>query len=87
MTGKRTLSGKNIEIISWMDCNFRNIHSSYRDIDNPDLISILNFDYVVIAVERKSVADEIIDYLSQMNVDRKLLLWQPYSKGVSLSIL
>ena len=84
---KQLTNYKNIEIISWMDFNFRNIHSSYREIDNPDLISTLSFDYVVIAVERKSVADEIIDYISQMNVDKKLLLCQPYSKGVSLSIL
>ena len=78
---------KSIEIVGWVDCNYRKIQSPYRRISDPALIHKLEFDYIVVAVAKKDMAEEIIDYLSQMNIDRKIILWQPYSKGISLTQL
>ncbi len=78
---------ESIEIVGWMDRNYRNIHSPYMDISDPALISALEFDCVIVAVQKGNLAREIIDYLSQMGIDRKLILWQPYSKSMSLSML
>lgn len=78
---------ESIEIAVWVDCNFRNIHSLYRPISNPALINTLKYDYIVLAVSEENMAKEITDYLSQMNIDRKKILWQPYSKNIFLSLL
>jgi len=77
---------ENIEIIGWMDHNYRNIQSPYRNIGDPVLINTLEFDYVVIAVKKENMAEKIIDYLSQMNIDRKLILWKPYPRKFSFSM-
>lgn len=83
---KQLSNFEGIEIAAWVDHNYRNIHSPYRHISDPELIHTLDFDYVVIAVEKKNIAEEIADYLFQKNIEKKSILWQSYPKRVSLSM-
>lgn len=76
----------NIEIVAWVDLNYMNIYSPYKYIGNPVFIPTLKFDYVVVAIKEKSMAEEVTHYLSQINIDRKSILWQPYAQSFSLSI-
>ena len=76
-----------IEIVGWVDNNYKNIHSPYRCVSDPALIDSQVFDYVVISIKNESTAKEIIDYLLQMNIDRKRILWRPYLMGITLSII
>ena len=77
---------ESIKIVEWVDSDYKNACSIYRNIASPELINTLEYDYIIVAVKRKKMAEEIIDYLSQMNIDRKLILWRPYCQSTSLSM-
>lgn len=77
---------KSIEIIGWVDVNYRNIQSGYRQIVSPHCIKELQFDYVVVAVKTKLIADEIIEKLVQSGINRECILWQPYELIVSVEL-
>ena len=77
---------KSIEIIEWVDANYENIQSGYRQIGNPYCIKELQFDYVVVAVKAKKNAEEIIEKLVQNGINRECILWQPYELIVSVEL-
>ncbi len=78
---------ESIEIVGWFDRNYRKVQLPYKRIENPALVNLMKFDYIIVAVKEKSIAEEIIDYLSDMNIDRKLILWEPYLCSESISLL
>ncbi len=77
---------QNIAIVGWVDLNFGKIHNKYRDITNPLSINSLQYDYIVIAIEREETAKQIINYLSNMNINKDLILWKPYKKEITVSL-
>ena len=75
-----------IEIVRWVDSNYEEVHSPYRHIENPEMVNNSGFDYIVVAVKDKDVAEKIADYLSERNVDRNRILWQPYLHSINVSM-
>lgn len=77
---------QNIEIVGWTDQNYEIVHNQYRDITAPASINSLQYDYIMIAIEREGMAEQVINYLLSMNIDRSLILWKPYKKEITVSL-
>ena len=65
----------NCNIVDWVDKNFANYKYTERKVNPISNIKNNNYDVIVIAVKYKEVANQIIDELIAMNVDRNKLCW------------
>jgi len=66
---------KKIRLVAWVDINWETIVKDYFEIVSPKEIKTINFDYVVIAVDRINLADEIRTFLIENGVSGKKILW------------
>ncbi len=66
-----------VEIVCWLDQNFRNYRSQGLDVYSPEKIKELKnlYDYVLIANTVESIAYSIQEYLMAMQVPKKKIRW------------
>lgn len=62
------------EVVLWVDKNYRNFDKNLR-ISNPKEISRYEYDYVVLAVQAVTLADEIKQELIENGVPEKKIVW------------
>lgn len=62
-------------IVCWADKKYEELEYEYRKVVNIDYFLNLNYDVVVIAVEKEKLANEIKDFLMKKNVPEEKILW------------
>lgn len=67
---------KDMTVLGWFDKNFRSLEGTLPVLD-PAKIPEFDFDYILIAVKSRKIADEIRGYLNESGVSDEKILWQP----------
>lgn len=67
---------KLVNMVLWVDKDCENYKSSYMPVSAPDSIKDCKYDYLIIAVKKKTVADEIRQELVQQGVEDRKILWR-----------
>ena len=58
--------------IKWVDKNWKEKNSIYNiEVENPSIIEVFNYDYIVLAICNEKIIDEIVKCLKELNVDEK----------------
>lgn len=69
-------------VVHWVDKNYLKLSSKFgRIIESPSVVSNGKNTYVLIAVERESIAKEICNDLVKMGIDRKMIIWRKWSEN------
>ncbi len=65
-------------ILAWVDRDYRHKYTGggYIGIESPTVISEMLFDYIVIAIENKNVADGIKEELVQTGIPKEKIIWE-----------
>lgn len=63
-------------MVLWVDKNWENYQDSYMPVSSPDSIKDCEYDYLIIAVKKKELADEIRQELIQQGIEDKRILWR-----------
>lgn len=64
-------------LVLWVDRNWKDYEAGSMPVSSPKLISGSKYDYIIIAVKRKELADEIRNELADMGVQEDQILWRP----------
>ncbi|SCY09268.1 Glycosyltransferase involved in cell wall bisynthesis [Lachnospiraceae bacterium XBB2008] len=65
-----------IDIVTWIDKSYKDKHTDYREVCSPELIYELDYDYIVIAVFKEKIANEIKNELmSDYGVREDMIFW------------
>ena len=67
-------SMKNIEVVAWVDKNYKSFVDTIIDIKSPDDISNYQFDFIIISVENDEAAEEIKEILALKGVDKSKIM-------------
>ncbi len=60
----------------WVDKDWQKFIGNIYDIKSPDEIVNYDFDYVIVAVKYKTIADDIRQQLLNMGIDSEKILWK-----------
>lgn len=63
-------------MVKWVDKSVSDEDKGIRGVESVESIPFVDFDYIVIAVKNKSVAQEIIEDLKQYQIDREKIVWE-----------
>lgn len=67
---------KSIDILLWADKNYNNYIEKGMNVKSPDEINKISaFDYILIANNSENIAEEIREYLTQLNIPDKKIKW------------
>lgn len=72
---KQIASFENCKIVNWVDQNHEKYQYDYRKVNGMDTLDC-EFDYIIIAVLEKEVADNIKQNLLQYGISEKKILWE-----------
>lgn len=64
-------------LVAWVDKNFEEYRREQKQVDDISKIKDVSFDYILIGVGEKEMADEIKRELLQFGVDEDKILWNP----------
>ncbi len=64
-------------IVLWIDSGWQETESSY-EIKPPEMLTETEYDYIVVAVEKESVMENIKDYLIGLGVNPDRIVWKRY---------
>ena len=68
---------KGINVVCWVDADAKNMGiKGIYEIDEIRSIDNLDYDYVVIAIEKEEIAEEIKISLTSMGVEKKKIFWK-----------
>lgn len=65
---------RNIEIVAWVDKNHYNLNGFPVDIQNPEHILEVDFDYIIISIENNDAYNEIKEWLVDKGIDSRKIL-------------
>ena len=60
------------DVVSWVDTNYMNMNDP--NITSPNIITEISFDYILIAVSRDNIVNQIYESLLKLNVDAKKII-------------
>lgn len=63
------------EIAGWVDKNYQSISRSGYYVTSPDEIRDMTFDYIVIAIEKENVAQNVKTFLNSMAIPIEKIVW------------
>ncbi len=66
-----------LQMVLWTDKNWMDYEEASLPILPPEQIGEIDYDYIIIAVKKKELADEIQGELVKMNVGKDKILWRP----------
>lgn len=70
-----------IPIVAWVDKNYKRIPPIHgMIIESPEVIKSKIYDYILIGIESRQIAEEIMDTLECMGVNKEKILWEPIVK-------
>lgn len=64
-----------IEIVAWLDSNWRNCCSEYSDIAGIDRIPEYEFDKIIIAINEEEAAKEVTVMLLEQGQPKEKIMW------------
>ncbi len=64
-----------INVVGWVDKNYQN--KNHKLIQSPQIISKIDFDYIILAVRDQKVALEIEEELVCKGMEKNRILWKP----------
>lgn len=64
------------KVVKWVDKSVSKGDSDMRGVEPVESIRLVDFDYIVVAVKNKSIAQEIIEDLVQYQIDREKIIWE-----------
>ena len=62
-------------MVSWVDINYKSKKLDCRSIDSPDIVMSENFDYILIAVIDRDMAEMIKYHLIQKGIESEKIIW------------
>lgn len=62
-------SSHKIEIVAWVDKNYKNINDLPVEIVSPEMVTKLDYDYIVVSIENNKIYSEITEWLSNKGVN------------------
>lgn len=65
-----------IQVVLWVDQRYLNIKQC--GVDSPEKIKVIEYDYIIIAVEKGTMADEIRENLKLNGVEDVKIVWKRY---------
>ena len=65
----------NFKIVDWVDKNFSKYNYKERNVSPVENIKLIDYDLILVAIKDKKVADNIIDDLLSMNIERDKIYW------------
>lgn len=69
----------NIELCGWVDKNYRKYQTEYLDVHPIEYIQKTEYDYILIAVRKQTVFQEIKEELTDMGIAGDAIVWgRPY---------
>ena len=63
-------------MVKWVDKYVSSENHGVCGVESVESIPLVDFDYIVIAVKNKGVAQEIIEDLKQYQIDREKIVWE-----------
>lgn len=84
---KQITKNKFCEIIAWVDRNYENIDIPYAVIKNPKAILQEKYDYVVVCLKERQIAEKAMDELKIMGIAEDRILWkEDYAAALDVRI-
>lgn len=84
---KQVTKNKYCEIMAWVDRNYENIDIPYAVIKNPNVIVQENYDYVVVCLKGRQIAEKAMDELKMMGIAENRILWkEDYTAALDVRI-
>lgn len=68
------------EVIAWVDRDFGRKFYSYK-IESPESLKSKKYDYVLIALTDEKIVSEVMEYLHNIGIERKKILWKEINWG------
>lgn len=72
-------SSEYARLVLWVDRNWKKIEDEFN-VKSIDEIKNADFDYLVIAVESKKIAEDVREMLKDMQVSKEKIVWDEYRK-------
>lgn len=63
------------KIVGWVDKNYKNYKNPYRKVESLDILSKKEYDYILIAILKQEVVDEIKKDLQKYGISNEKILW------------
>lgn len=67
---------KQMNLVLWVDKNWKEYEERYMPVSNPKKIREYEYDYLIIAVKTRKLADEISLELTNQGIDTDKILWR-----------
>lgn len=67
---------ENFEVVNWVDRNYTRYQYGHRRVNSIDKIINCNFDYIIVAVKKKELADSIKQDLVKKGVLEEKIIWE-----------
>ena len=64
------------DVVAWVDRNYKKYNYSYYEVKNYQEINNHEFDYVIIAILDKRIADAIVDDLVNIGIPKEKIIWE-----------
>ncbi len=64
------------QLIAWVDKNAVNIKNEFYEINEPEYVTGLSYDYIIIAIKSTVKKEEILDQLIRLNIDKEKIIWE-----------
>lgn len=78
---RQLLMNSSCQVVDWVDKNFKKYNYKEREVHSINNLKNLEYDLVLIAVKRQKMAEQIMNELILMGIDRDKLYW---SKPIQL---
>lgn len=76
-----------VNIVAWVDNEYQNYHYRYCDVCSVQKCIDGEYDFILIAVAKKEVADEIEEGLKEFGIDEKKIVWiQPKKRKIKVMV-
>lgn len=67
---------KRLELVLWVDKDWKKYHDISTPVYDPETIKNYNYDYIIIAVKKRVIADEIRQELVKRGIETDKILWK-----------
>ena len=66
---------RSCELVKWVDKDFKNYEKQGMEVEDPQDLFNIEFDYIIIAVKGENIAEIIKEELIQMGIGEEKILW------------
>lgn len=70
-----------VELVGWVDVNYERLLEQGYYVDSPENLKLMEFDYIILALNEEKTADSIKEYLYNMGVEEEKIIWKKPMKA------